>query len=96
MAKDLAPFCSVGVADPAVGVDSDLFRKLVDDRFDAGCYCFDAELTDILKELNPSAGEISSRGSLVSTVFQAREQRWAWTVARGRDAVFCEAHWLSC
>jgi len=69
--KEFELFCSSGEADPAVGVGSDLFVRLVNDRSDAGCYCSDGELRDMLKELNPNAGEISSRGTLITTVFRA-------------------------
>jgi len=72
--KEFALFCEQGEADPAVGVNEKLFKKLVDDRSDAGCYCNDGELKDMLKELNPNAGEISSRGALISAVFKACDQ----------------------
>uniref|UniRef100_A0A7R9ZYS0 Calmodulin n=1 Tax=Pyrodinium bahamense TaxID=73915 RepID=A0A7R9ZYS0_9DINO len=70
-AKEYALFCEHGKADPEMGVDEKLFIKLVNDRSDAGCYCSDGELKDMLKELNPNAGEISSRGTLISAVFRA-------------------------
>ena len=40
----------------------------MNDGADNGWYCFDAELKDVLSSLNLTAGEISFRGSLYSTV----------------------------
>jgi len=72
--KEFALFCAAGDADVKVGINAELFAKLVDDRSDAGCYCSEIELKDMLKEINPNAGELSSRGALITAVFNACDQ----------------------
>merc|ERR1712107_394917 len=68
-------------ADPAEGLDVNMFWRLVDDPAEAGCYCSDDELYAVIASLRAqgaSSGRSFSgpqtRAELVSAVFEACDE----------------------
>jgi Ca2+-binding EF-hand superfamily protein len=83
-AKEFATLCKDGGCDPDKGVTLVLFSKIINDKSEAGCFCSDDELRDLLKKVSnvpkaPMAPMIPKakatlpdpRKRLISSVFSA-------------------------